>query len=237
MNNLTLVWIAFPFFVGFLIYLLPRFDRVLALGGALVSAAFAIQLFVQQTPITLRLLDHFGVSLVLDPLTAFFILTNALVTAAVVLYCWRSDRTTFFYAQTIILHGSVNAALACSDFISLYMALEVLSIASFLLIAYPRSDRAIWVGLRYLFVSNVAMLFYLVGAVLVYKAHHSFDFSGLRGAPPEALALIFLGLLIKGGIFVSGLWLPLTHSESEAPVSALMSGVVVKAAVLPTMKP
>jgi multicomponent Na+:H+ antiporter subunit D len=77
------------------------------------------------------------------------------------------------------------------------------------------------------------MLFYLVGAVLVYKAHHSFDFVGLKVAPPEALALIFLGLLVKGGIFISGLWLPLTHSESEAPVSALMSGIVVKAAVLP----
>ena len=80
------------------------------------------------------------------------------------------------------------------------------------------------------------MLFYLVGAVLVYKAHHSFDFVGLRGAPPEAVALIFLGLLVKGGIFVSGLWLPLTHSESESPVSALMSGVVVKAAVLPLVR-
>jgi multicomponent Na+:H+ antiporter subunit D len=134
------------------------------------------------------------------------------------------------------LHGSVNAAFACSDFVSLYVALEVISIATFLLIAYPRSDRSIWVGLRYLFVSNVAMLFYLVGAVLVYKAHHSFDFSGLRGAPTEAIALIFLGLLVKSGIFVSGLWLPLTHSESDSPVSALMSGIVVKAGVLPMVR-
>ncbi|MGG6268654.1 cation:proton antiporter [Leptolyngbya sp. AN03gr2] len=236
MINLTLIWIAFPFVVGFMIYLIPRLDRVLALIGALFSAAYAIQLFVSGDSLTLRLLNHFGVSLVLDPLAAFFIITNALVTIAVLLYCWNTNKTTFFYAQTLILHGSVNAALACSDFISLYVALEVLSIASFLLIAYPRSDRAIWVGLRYLFISNIAMLFYLVGAVLVYQTHHSFDFAGLRGSPPEALALIFLGLLIKGGIFASGLWLPMTHSESESPVSALMSGVVVKAAVLPLVR-
>ncbi|GAP95357.1 cation:proton antiporter [Leptolyngbya sp. NIES-2104] len=236
MTELTLIWIAFPFVVGFMIYLLPRLDRVLAMLGALFSAAYAVQLFVSQTPIDLRLLDHFGVSLVLDPLAGFFIITNALVTIAVLIYCWGTNKTTFFYAQTLILHGSINAALACSDFISLYVALEVLSIASFLLIAYPRSDRSIWVGLRYLFVSNIAMLFYLVGAVLVYQTHHSFDFAGLRGAPPEALALIFLGLSVKGGIFASGLWLPMTHSESEAPVSALMSGVVVKAAVLPLVR-
>ncbi|BAU13661.1 NADH/Ubiquinone/plastoquinone complex I [Leptolyngbya sp. NIES-3755] len=236
MLNLTLIWIAFPFVVGFIIYLMPRLDRVLALIGALFSMMYAIQLFVSREPLTLRLLDHFGVSLVLDPLSAFFIITNALVTIAVLLYCWDTGKSTFFYAQTLILHGSVNAALACSDFISLYVALEVLSISSFLLIAYPRTDRAIWVGLRYLFTSNIAMLFYLVGAVLVYQTHHSFDFEGLRGSPPEALALIFLGLLVKGGIFISGLWLPMTHSESESPVSALMSGAVVKAAVLPLVR-
>lgn len=236
MTTITLIWIVFPFLVGFSIYLLPRIDRHLALFGALVSAAYAVQLFIQDTPLTLRLLDRFGVSLVLDPVAGFFILTNALVTVAVIFYCWQSDKIPFFFAQTLILHGSVNAAFACSDFVSLYVALEVISIASFLLIAYPRSDRSIWVGLRYLFISNIAMLFYLVGAVLVYKAHHSFDFAGLRGSPPEAIALIFLGLLVKGGIFVSGLWLPLTHSESEAPVSALMSGIVVKAGVYPLVR-
>jgi multicomponent Na+:H+ antiporter subunit D len=234
--TLTLIWIALPFLVGFLIYLLPRLDRPLALVGALASVAYATQLFLAPAPLTLRLLDHFGVSLILDPLAGFFILTNGLVTAAVIAYCWRSEKTPFFYAQTLILHGSVNAAFACSDFISLYVALEVISIATFLLIAYPRSDRSLWVGLRYLFVSNVAMLFYLVGAVLVYQTHHSFDFVGLRGAPTEAIALIFLGLLVKGGIFVSGLWLPLTHSESDSPVSALMSGIVVKAGVLPMVR-
>ena len=174
MTFLTLLWIVLPFLVGFIIYIFPKCDRILSLVGAFVSALYVIPLFFQQTPINLQLLDNFGVSLILDPLAGFFILTNALVTGAVIIYCWHTDRTTFFYAQILILHGSVNAAFACSDFISLYVALEVVSIATFLLIAYPRSDRAIWIGLRYLFVSNVAMLFYLIGAVLVYKANHSF---------------------------------------------------------------
>lgn len=234
-NTLPIVWIALPFFVAFVGYMLPQLSRHLSLGMAIVSTAYALSLFTQP-PLILTLVDRFGVTLLLDSLSGFFILTNALVTAAVILYCWRSGRTAFFYMQTIILHGSVNAAFACADFISLYVALEVISIAAFLLIAYPRTDRSIWVGLRYLFTSNVAMLFYLVGAVLVYQASHSFAFSGLREAPSEALALIFLGLLVKGGIFVSGLWLPLTHSESETPVSALLSGVVVKAGVLPLVR-
>ncbi|NJL37627.1 MAG: cation:proton antiporter [Leptolyngbyaceae cyanobacterium SM1_4_3] len=234
MNSLTIAWIAFPFFVGFVGYMFSL-GRYLALGVAIASTGYALLLFAEP-PLTLQLLDSFGIALLLDPLSGFFILTNALVTAAVIFYGWQSDKTAFFYMQIIILHGSVNAAFACVDFISLYVALEVISIAAFLLIAYPRSDRSIWIGLRYLFVSNVAMLFYLVGAVLVYQASHSFAFTGLRQAPPEALALIFLGLLVKGGIFISGLWLPLTHSESETSVSALLSGVVVKTGVLPLIR-
>ncbi|MEQ9552953.1 MAG: cation:proton antiporter [Coleofasciculus sp. G3-WIS-01] len=237
MSTLTIAWIALPLFVGFSIYLFPKLDRYLALGVALVSVGYALQLlFVAKSPITLQLLDNFGVTLIADELSGFFILTNALVTTAVILYCWHTNKSAFFFTQTIILHGSVNAAFICADFISLYVSLEVISIAAFLLIAYSRTNRSIWVALRYMFVGNVAMLFYLVGAVLVYQANYSFAYEGLSNAPIEAIALIVLGLLGKGGIFVSGLWLPLTHSESETPVSALLSGVVVKTGVFPLVR-
>lgn len=135
MNSLTIAWIAFPFFVGFVGYMFSL-GRYLALGVAIASTGYALLLFTEP-PLTLHLVDSFGVTLLLDPLSGFFILTNALVTAAVIFYGWQSDKTAFFYLQLIILHGSVNAAFACADFISLYVALEVISIAAFLLIAIP----------------------------------------------------------------------------------------------------
>lgn len=241
MTNMTVAWIAAPFLIGFIIYLIPQLDRWLALGIALLSASYAVLIFLLDAPLEIQLLDSFGVTLVVDQLSSFFIVTNALVTTAVICYCWQTAESSeesqhFFYLQLLILHGSVNATFICADLISLYVALEVLSVASFLLISYKRTDRAIWVGLRYLFVSNTAMLFYLVGAILVYQANHSFNYAGLGNSDPEAIALIFLGLLVKGGIFVSGLWLPLTHSESASPVSAMLSGVVVKAGVFPLVR-
>ncbi len=236
MTTLTIALITLPFLLGFIIYLAPGLDRFLSLGVATASVVYAFLLFSRESALTLELVDTFGVTLVADQLSGFFILTNALVTIAVILYCWNTSKTAFFYAQTAILHGSVNAAFICADFVSLYVALEALSIAAFLLISYPRTGKALWVGLRYLLVSNTAMLFYLAGVALVYQEHHSFHFAGLQGAAPEAQALILLGLLTKGGIFVSGLWLPLTHSEAESPVSALLSGVVVKAAVFPLVR-
>ncbi len=235
-ENLSLIWIVLPLFMGFSIYLLPQLDRVLAITISCLSLGYGLWHVLNPEPVSLQLLDNFGVSLLIDGLSGFFILTNAVVTTAVILYCWQSGKGAFFYTQTIILHGSVNAVFVSADLISVYVALEVISIAAFLLIAYPRTDRSIWVGLRYLFVSNTAMLFYLLGAVLVYQANNSFAFVGLTKAPTEAIALIFIGLLTKGGIFVSGLWLPLTHSESETPISALLSGVVVKTGVFPLVR-
>ena len=235
MNTITIAWIVLPFLAGFTIFILPQLDRYLAILTAIATFGYGLNLFFS-SPLSLKLLDSFGVTLYIDELSGYFILTNALVTTAVILYCWQTEKTAFFYGQLVILHGSLNAAFVCTDFISLYVALEVSGIASSLLAAYPTSDRSIWVSLRYLFISNTAMLFYLVGAVLVYQGNHSFSYEGLENSPPEALALIFMGLLTKGGVFVSGLWLPLTHSESETPVSAMLSGVVVKAGVFPLLR-
>lgn len=188
------------------------------------------------SPQTIHLIDQVGVNLSIDSLSGFFVVTNALVTLSVILYYWQSKKSAFFYTQVVILHSCVNAVFVCADFMSLYVAIEVISITTFLLIAYPRTHRSIWVGLRYLFVSNTAMLFYLIGAVLVYQTNQSFAFSGLAQASTEAVVLILVGLLTKGGIFISGLWLPLTHAESETGVSALLSGSVINAGVFPLIR-
>ncbi|MFM7369456.1 MAG: cation:proton antiporter, partial [Sphaerospermopsis kisseleviana] len=145
MNTITIAWIGIPFFLGFMIFLVPQLNRHLTFLGTLVTAAYGVQLLIEKPEIKLNLLDSFGVTLEADQLSGYFILTNALVTAAVALYCWQSDKNAFFYAQTLLVHGSLNAAFICADFISLYVALEVSGIAAFLLVAYPRSDRSIWV--------------------------------------------------------------------------------------------
>ncbi|MFM7437983.1 MAG: hypothetical protein ACKO2V_05180 [Snowella sp.] len=93
---LTLLWLTIPFAMGFTLYLLPQFRRSLSLLGAFLSIAYALFLFRMNSPVTVNLLDDFGVSLILDSLAAFFILTNGLVTLAVIFYCWQSDKTAFF---------------------------------------------------------------------------------------------------------------------------------------------
>ncbi|NCO76025.1 MAG: cation:proton antiporter [Cyanobacteria bacterium] len=236
MINLTIVWIAIPLLLGFIISLTPKLGKYLALFGSLISVIYSLQILFNNINLSFQLLDNFGVTFRVDSLSGYFILTNAIVTTAVIIYCWQQEKTAFFYGQIILLHTSLNSAFITTDFITLYVALEVIGMIAFTLIVYPRTDRSLWIGLRYLFISSIVMLFYLGGSILVYKANNSFYFEGLKNSPPEAFVLIFLGLLVKGGIFISGLWLPLTHAESESPVSALLSGIVVKASILPLIR-
>ena len=111
MTLLTIAWLTLPLFIGFSSYLLPRAGRFLALGVALVSFAYSLWTLLATPSLTLSLLDNFGVTLMVDAFSGFFILTNALVTAAVVFYCWQQNRSKFFYTPAIILHGCVNAIL------------------------------------------------------------------------------------------------------------------------------
>ncbi len=236
MRDLTIIWVLLPLFLGLGSYVLPKVDRVCVVLGLVASLAYGCLALFSPESFSVELLDSFGVTLMVDRQSSFFILTNTLVSAAVLAYCWSLGKPAFFYAQLLILHGSLNAIFVSADFITVYVGLETIALSAFLLIAYGRSERCIWVSMRYLFVSSVAMLFYLMGAVLVFQATHSFAFSGFLQAPIEGIALIFLGLLTKGGVFISGLWLPITHAESESPVSAMLSGAVVKAGIFPLVR-
>ena len=236
MTQFTILWALLPLVLGFTSYLLPAIARWSSILTAIASTTYALSCILNPQAIEIQLLDNFGVTLLSDQLGGYFILTNALVTAAVVLYCWTSDRKAYFYTPLMILHGSINAVFIAADLITIYVGLEVISIAAFLLMANAQSDRSLWVGLRYLLVSNAAMLFYLMGAGLVYQSNQSFALAGIQNAPTEAIALLVVGLLVKGGIFVSGLWLPFTHGEVAAPVSAMLSGSVIKAGILPLVR-
>jgi len=66
MNIVTIVLATLPVFLGFTIYLMPKFDRYLALLGTVVSFAYALILFIQRTPLTLELVDNVGVTLSVD---------------------------------------------------------------------------------------------------------------------------------------------------------------------------
>lgn len=213
----------------------PALAKASSLIVCLPTALYAGGLLANPAVETWVLVDSFGVILRTSREAAWFLLTHAVVAGAVSIYCGGASFSPFFHAMLTVLHAGINAAFLAADLFSLYVALELTTITASILIGYPMRPRSIWNAFRYLFVSNIAMLFYLTGAILVYEATLSFGIDGVYQSPRVASALLMIGLMVKAGVFIPGIWLPFAHSEAEAPVSALLSGVLVKIAVFPLL--
>lgn len=225
-----------PLVAGLLCLLLHRGMRTVPLLAYLATAAVALTVLGRGMALELHLTGSFGISLLLDESAAWFLLLNAVVSIAVALHERPRGRHHYFFILLAMLHGCLNACFMSRDLFNLYVVIELTTIIAFLLMGQGMTTRHLWNALRYLFLSNVGMLFFLLGTLLVYESSGSFELSAAATAPPTARALIAAGLLVKGGLFLPGLWLPQAHSEAEAAVSALLSGVVVKIGLLPLLR-
>ncbi len=235
-ESLLIGWLLLPFSAAFLAALVPPLARWLALACCLATAAVAAAIQAGALPASLHLLGPYGVVLQPDALAAPFLLLDALVCGAVVLDGWRRPMPGPFLLLLMVLHGGLASAFVAVDLISLYVTLEVVGISAFLLILITRSERCLWLALRYLLISNTVMTLYLIGAAVIYLEQGSFRLEAVATAGAAALSLLLVGLLTKAGLFLSGLWLPRTHAEAPAEVSALLSGVVVAAGIVPLLR-
>jgi multicomponent Na+:H+ antiporter subunit D len=240
--TVLIAWLLLPFLGAFLAALLPSTARWLALACALATAAVGVVLFNATSPAFLQLTGPLGVLLQADALAAPFLLLSGLVVLAVLLDTWSRRPPGPFLLLLMVLLGGLNSAFLAVDLVSLYVALEVVGVTSFLLILQKREPQQLWIALRYLLVGNTVMILFLMGAALLYLQTGSFRLLalGTPGLEPRTLAvvsaLLLVGLLTKSGVFLSGLWLPRTHAEAPAEVSALLSGVVVAGGLCPLLR-
>ena len=225
-----------PFAGCLLCMVLPQWSIGIALLMQIPTAFTALHVLQSGSTYELQLLGSFGVQLLLDPFAAWFLLTNSLVNLAVVIYCRLDHSPPFVHTLLVLLLGSVNAAFVSNDLFTTYVAIELSTIVAFALICYPMNTLSLWSGLRYLLTSNIGMLFYLIGALMVYQSTLSFALPGAADSPGAASALLIFGLMIKGGVFIPGLWLPFAHSRAATPVSAILSGTVVNIGLFPLLK-
>jgi len=235
-HALLVGWLEAPFAVAFLGAVVPILGEWPLLMCCIATGGIALQTLLSDSTTTLMLLGNHGVVLQLDPLAAWFLLLNAVVMVAVRLELRGNSERPAPLLPAVLL-GGLNICFVVSDLISLYVALELVGIVAFLLILRDGSPQRLWIGLRYLLISNTAMTLYLVGAALAYAITGSFRFSSLSGLPiGAAQVLLLLGLFTKGGLFLPGLWLPRSHAEAPSDVSALLSAVVVTAGVAPLLR-
>lgn len=155
-------------------------------------------------------------------------------------------RLTVFYGWLMLFVATMLWACLSNNIIMLYVAVEASTIASGLLVAFYWDKRALEAGYKYLMLLTVGITFALFGCVLVYAAGASV-LGGSKGLLMSELkdvasgfplttvvlgsAFLIVGFGTKAGIAPFHPWLPDAHAEAPTPVSALLSGVMLKVAI------
>lgn len=242
-----MLWtVALPLVGAMLSFLFPRRAASLGLAAALATAVAAIVVLLQVVAFGPR---HYavggwgaplGIDLLVDGLSALMLAMTAVVGTAVSIYArvyLRSspDKVRRFWPLWMFVWAALNALFQSGDAFNLYVMLELLGLSAVALVALTGSGPALWGAMRYLLVSLLGSLAYLVGVALLYHAYGTVDLALLGERADGGLALavplgaMIAGLLLKTGLFPFHVWLPPAHGSARAPVSALLSALVVKA--------
>lgn len=150
----------------------------------------------------------------------------------------EESRSRYFWPLWLFLWGGCNALLISGDLFNLYVTLELVTLASVTLIALEGGNNALNAALRYLFIGLIGSLAYLLGVALLYGTYATLDLTllGEMITPSRlnhiAMVLMITGLMLKSALFPLHFWLPQAHSMAPAPVSALLSALVIKAAYI-----
>lgn len=182
-----------------------------------------------------------GIDLFADGLSAVMVAMVAGVGAGVSVHAWRyfppGHERDFFWPLWLVLAGGLGAVAVVGDVFNLYVAFEVTSLSAVGLVALGHGAVARAAAERYVLVSLGGSLAYLLAVALLYAEHGVLDMAQLaarvRPSPATglALALAIAGLSAKAALPPLHGWLPPAHASAPAPASALLSALVVKAAI------
>jgi len=195
-----------------------------------------------------------GINLVLDGTSKLMLAVIAVVTFSVVLYCptymTRFTGKRKFYSLFLMMIAGMNGVVLTGDLFNLFVFLEIASIASYALVAFGCERDELEASFRYLVLGSVASYFLLFGIALLYAklgtvnmAHLSqkiAEVGGLAGgdvvaagkASPLlvfATVLFICGLGLKAALVPFHAWLPDAHPSAPTPISAMLSGLLIKA--------
>ncbi len=178
-----------------------------------------------------------GIELYVDGLSLVMISITTLIGIAISIYSsayFKVEKAKYFWPLWLLLWSALNSLFLSGDIFNLYVTLELVGLAAVALVALSGGADALKSAMRYLFISLLGSLFYLMGVALLYHGYGTVDISLLSQRVESspivwvAMGLMISGLLLKTALFPMHFWLPPAHSSAPAPVSALLSALVVK---------
>lgn len=183
-----------------------------------------------------------AIYLVYDGLSAFILLTVNLIAffSAVyaVGYIKRFTAENNFYALLCLMIAGMNGVVLSGDIFNMYVFLEIAVIASYALVAYGTEKRELEASFKYQVLGGIASLLILFAVGLLYWQTQTLnlaDISAILQYETSNTALIFtevlliVGFGLKAAMIPFHAWLPDAHSSAPSPISAMLSGVLIKA--------
>lgn len=183
-----------------------------------------------------------GIELMADGLSCIMLLLVQVVALPIAFYARayfaaHPEGVRYFWPLTGYLLGAMNALFLSADLFNLYVTLELVGLAAVGLVAAKGSAGSITAALRYLLATLLGSGAYLLGVALFYGVYGSVSISVLTELVTEeaplaimlASVLMVVGLMLKTALFPFHFWLPPAHGGTPAPVSALLSALVIKA--------
>jgi hydrogenase-4 component B len=234
--------------------LIPAFDAFFArrlafpigaLAGLALSAFGLQAIWSVAAQATLPLgLPDLPFHLRVDPLAGFFLLLLGTVSAGISCYAggyFRGEtrgRLALIAAQYHVFLASMAFVVLADDAYLFMVAWETMALSSYFLVTtdhnQPEIRRA---GFLYLLIAHLGAIAILLCFGVMNGGQGDYTFDALRAAQLEprwatiAFVLAFFGFGAKAGMLPLHAWLPEAHPAAPSPVSALMSGVMLKTAI------
>jgi formate hydrogenlyase subunit 3/multisubunit Na+/H+ antiporter MnhD subunit len=155
-----------------------------------------------------------------------------------------NKRITLYYSLILLFTGTMMWTVTTNHLVMLYVAIEGTTLASSLLVAFYRTRASLEAGYKYVLLVVVGITLALFGIVLIFAAAVPHLPAGSRAllltdigrvsklipSNIALLAVIFMiaGFGTKAGLVPFHAWLPDAHSEAPSPISALLSGLIIK---------
>jgi NADH-quinone oxidoreductase subunit N len=212
-----------------------------ALAGLGVAALALIPSLGSTQPVATVTPARGFAMLVSDPYALFFKAVAILGVALVILTAipYLRGRTPYsgeFYALLLIVALAICLAVSAVNLIMIYLSMEFLSIASYVLAGYLRQDRKSGeAAIKYFLYGAAASGVMLYGMSLLFGATGTTDLAGISASLSSmsqgninwlaipALILLLVGFGFKASLVPFHQWAPDTYEGAPTPITAFLS--------------
>jgi len=243
-----------PLVAAVVLALIPvyRIAAWLNVAAALLTFAAALALLVWRpaTPWHLLLVDDLNiVFIVLNTLVGFTtsVFSNGYIAHELEIGHLKPAHLRFYHAMYQVLMGAMNLALLTSITGLMWVAIELATLTTILMVGIYRTHEALEAAWKYFILGSVGIALALFGTILVYSVAQPVVGDGLPAMTwstlaahaaqfdPAILNIAFVFLLLgygtKAGLVPLHAWLPDAHAEGPTPISAVLSGLLLNVAI------